>query len=96
MRQIFWILIASLLICTVSEAKVVKGIVTCGENKLSGVVVTDGKKFTRTRKDGSFRLNVGGDAKHVYIVTPSGVTMNPITDNCSGVFLNLAPNWLQN
>lgn len=74
MRQIFWILIASLLICTVSDAKVVKGVVTCGENKLSGVVVTDGKKFTQTRKDGSFRLNVGGDAKHVYIVTPSGYT----------------------
>lgn len=72
MKRTIWILLALLLTCRMSEAKVVKGIVTCGDEKLSGVVVTDGKKFTQTGKNGTFRLNIGSDAKHVYIVTPSG------------------------
>lgn len=74
MKHTLLILLALLLTCRMSEAKVVKGIVTCGDKKLSGVVVTDGKKFTRTGKNGTFRLNIGSDAKHVYIVTPSGYT----------------------
>ena len=54
------------------QARNVKGTVTCGRKNLSGVIVTDGKKFTTTDKNGSFEMDIHDDASFVYIVTPSG------------------------
>ena len=54
------------------QARNVKGTVTCGRKNLSGVIVTDGKKFTSTDKNGSFEMDIHDDASFVYIVTPSG------------------------
>lgn len=54
------------------DARIVKGIVTCGETKLSKVIVTDGKKFTKTKNDGSFKMNIADSAQFVYVITPSG------------------------
>lgn len=54
------------------RARIVKGIVTCGDEKLSKVIVTDGKNFTRTNKNGSFKMDIADSAQFVYIITPSG------------------------
>ena len=56
----------------VSHARIVKGSVVSGNEKLSGVLVTDGVRFTRTDKQGQFRMNISGDAEFVYVITPSG------------------------
>ena len=40
--------------------------------KLSKVIVTDGKNFTRTNKNGSFKMDIADSAQFVYIITPSG------------------------
>ena len=61
-----------LLASQVSEARIVDGAVTCGRKKLSGVVVTDGKNFTQTGRNGKFCFEICDSAEFVYIVTPSG------------------------
>ena len=58
-------------LCNVAEARVVSGSVTCGKKKLSDVIVTDGKNFTKTQK-GKFKFEIDDNAEFVYIVTPSG------------------------
>ena len=63
-----------------AEARKVTGTVKCGKEKLSGVIVTDGKNFTETRK-GKFAFNIEDDAEFVFIVTPAGYT----ADFSSGV-----------
>ncbi len=55
-----------------AEARKVSGTVTSGETKLSGVIVTDGKNFTQTKKNGKFTFDIADDAEYVFIVTPSG------------------------
>ena len=72
MRQISALLLVLIFACTSAQARVVKGKVTSGKEKLSGVIVTDGKSFTKTSRNGSFKLNIEDDAKFVFIVTPSG------------------------
>ena len=57
-----------------SEARTVTGKVISGKKKLSGVVVTDGKNFTQTRRNGTFSFEICDSADFVYIVTPSGYT----------------------
>ena len=54
------------------HARTVEGVVTCGGKKLSDVIVTDGFKFTKTKKNGEFKMDVADSARFVYIVTPSG------------------------
>ena len=54
------------------EAKRVKGTVKGAGSPLSGVVVTDGYRFTQTAADGSFTLNTHKDARFVFVITPSG------------------------
>jgi len=54
------------------DARKVSGSVICGDEKLSGVTVTDGYNFTQTGKNGKFRFEIEDDAEFVYIVTPSG------------------------
>ena len=55
MKHIFYLasIMATLLATTPAElnARIVKGKVTCGEQNLSKVIVTDGTNFTRTKKN---------------------------------------------
>ncbi len=72
MKRILLISLSILLTCTFAEARKVSGTVKSGEQKLSGVIVTDGKSFTKTNKFGKFKFDIKDDAEFVYIVTPSG------------------------
>lgn len=76
MRRIFYfaaIMTAMLAMLPVQlQARIVKGKVTCGEKSLSKVIVTDGTNFTRTKKNGTFKMDVADTARFVYIITPSG------------------------
>ena len=42
------ITVMTLAMCGESPARVIKGKVTCGRERLSRVIVTDGKNFTKT------------------------------------------------
>lgn len=68
------VLIAALAAVTVMGvgAKNVKGRVFCGKSGLGGVVVTDGRGFTRTDSLGNYDFDADDNADFVYIVTPSG------------------------
>lgn len=81
MKKILLICLAVLMFCSTADARKVKGMVVCGEERLEGVIVTDGKNFTRTQKSGKFVFDIEDKAEFVYIVTPSGY----IADWSSGV-----------
>ncbi len=71
-----------LMLCLVMsgvQAKETKGTVKCGGKKLSGVIVSDGKSFTKTDKKGRFTLDVADDADFVWVATPAGYTA-PVVD----------------
>lgn len=55
-----------------TEARKVKGSVTCEGKGLESVIVTDGESFTKTTNNGQFNFNINDNAEFVYIVTPSG------------------------
>ncbi len=78
-----------LILCCYAEARKVSGVVKSGDEKLSGVIVTDGKNFTQTKKNGMFKFDIEDDAEYVYIVTPSGY----VADWSTGVpaFYQVAP-----
>ena len=59
-------------VCFSADARKVSGSVVSGEEKLSGVIVTDGTNFTQTSKNGKFSFEIKDDAQFVYIVTPAG------------------------
>lgn len=54
------------------QARTVKGVVSCSGKQLPNVIVTDGYNFTKSRKNGEFKIKLADSAKFVYIVTPSG------------------------
>ena len=62
------------------QARTVKGVVTCSDKKLSNVIVTDGYNFTKSRKNGEFKIELADSAKFVYIVTPSGYAADAGSD----------------
>ena len=66
------ILRAAVALNTTAQARKVTGKVVSGDEKLSGVVVTDGKNFTKTKASGKFTFEIADDAEFVYIVTPAG------------------------
>ena len=72
MKKILFTLLSFVLICSAAQARKVSGIVTSGEEKLSAVIVTDGKNFTQTKPNGKFKFEIEDDAQFVYIITPSG------------------------
>ena len=72
MKKIVLLLLAMGAISLSAEARKVKGSVVSGEEKLSGVIVTDGTNFTQTKKNGKFSFEIKDDAEFVYIVTPAG------------------------
>ena len=55
-----------------ASARTVKGKVVSGKDKLSNVLVTDGYNFTKTKRNGEFKIELADSARFVYIVTPSG------------------------
>ena len=65
------ITLSLLLVATLSQARTVTGTVTCGKEKISGVIVTDGTSFTRT-EGGKFKFEICDTAEFVYIITPDG------------------------
>ena len=71
MKRLIVLFLSLAAMCNVAEARVVSGSVTCGKQKLSDVIVTDGKNFTKTQK-GKFKFEIDDNAEFVYIVTPSG------------------------
>lgn len=79
-RILILITILALSIGQVS-AKKVSGSVKSGKEAIEGVIVTDGTSFTKTNKQGKFKLKIKDDAEHVYIVTPSGY----VADYSSGL-----------
>ncbi len=81
MKKIILAAIALMMACGHADARKVSGIVTSGEEKLGGVIVTDGKNFTQTKKNGKFSFEIEDDAEFVYIVTPTGY----VADFSSGV-----------
>ena len=80
MKKIFAFILALVAASAFADARKVTGTVMCGEEKLTGVIVTDGKNFTQTKK-GKFKLEIEDNAEFVYIVTPSGY----VADWSSGV-----------
>lgn len=72
MKKILFTLLSFVLICSAAQARKVSGTVTSGEEKLSAVIVTDGKNFTQTKPNGKFKFEIEDDAQFVYIITPSG------------------------
>lgn len=72
MKNILTAILIMSCICLDAEARTVKGKVTCGKEKLAGVVVTDGENFAKTGRNGKFRMEINDDAPFVYIVTPAG------------------------
>ena len=67
-----FVALVTLFVCSEVSARTVKGKVTCGEDNLSKVLVTDGYTFTKTKKNGEFKMELADSAKFVYIITPSG------------------------
>ncbi len=63
---------AAVLLCRQAEARKVSGTVEAGDERLAGVIVTDGKNFTKTGNNGRFSFDIEDEAEFVYIVTPSG------------------------
>lgn len=72
MKKYIAMIAALLMLCGVAQARKVTGRVVSGNEKLSGVIVTDGENFTKTKKNGKFSFEINDDSEFVYIVTPSG------------------------
>lgn len=81
MKRILILLLAFGAASFCADARTVTGKVVSGKEKLSGVIVTDGRNFTTTGKNGKFTFDIDDDAVFVYIVTPSGY----VADWASGV-----------
>lgn len=80
-KRIIALLAVSTMFLGAAHARKVSGTVTCGEEFLEGVIVTDGANFTTTNFKGKFAFEINDDAEHVYIVTPDGY----VADWTSGV-----------
>lgn len=76
MKKIISIISLALLLFHVAEARTVKGKVSCQGQNLKGVIVTDGTNFTTTKSNGSYRLKLSDEAVFVYVVSPSGYTVD--------------------
>lgn len=72
MKKLLLLVLATIATAHYVEARKVSGKVSCLEKPVAGVVVTDGKSFTRTADDGKFTIDAADDADFVYILTPSG------------------------
>ena len=64
MKRLMILFLALAAVCNLAEARVVSGSVTCGKKKLSDVIVTDGKNFTKTQK-GKFKFEIEDNATYI-------------------------------
>ena len=71
-RILFLIVVATMFIGVELSARTITGRVVSGKEKLSNVIVTDGFNFAKTKRNGTFKIQLADSAKFVYIVTPSG------------------------
>ena len=72
LRILFFIALATIFIVVELPARTITGKVVSGKEKLSNVIVTDGYNFAKTKRNGTFKIQLADSAKFVYIVTPSG------------------------
>jgi glycerophosphoryl diester phosphodiesterase len=71
-----YLLLAAVLLMAQTKlwAREITGKVKAGNEKLAGIVVTDGTHFTQTDSTGTFQFDVSDEADFVYIFTPAGYT----------------------
>lgn len=72
MKRILLSFLSLIIVFNLLEAKTVKGSVSCDGKSLSGVIVSDGYRFTKTDAKGAFKISTHKDARFVYVITPSG------------------------
>ena len=75
MKRLFILISVALCLILLNyelQARTINGVVTSSGKKLSNVIVTDGYNFTKSKKNGEFKMEIADSAKFVYIVTPSG------------------------
>ena len=72
MRKFLGLILAVAMVSVPAMAKNVKGRVSSQGKPLANVIVSDGYKFTKTGKDGTFKLSTHKDARNVFVITPSG------------------------
>ncbi|MBR6346974.1 MAG: calcineurin-like phosphoesterase C-terminal domain-containing protein [Bacteroidales bacterium] len=72
MKRILVSFLSLIVIVNILQAKTVKGRVSSEGKSLSGIIVSDGYRFTRTDAKGAFKLSTHKDARFVFVVTPSG------------------------
>ena len=72
MKRLLLVFASLLMMLSQVDAKKVKGSVRGPETVLSGVIVSDGYRFTKTAEDGTFELNTHKDARFVFVITPAG------------------------
>ena len=74
MRYIYLIFLTCCLttLCWSADARKIKGQVCCEKKGMPSVIVTDGKNFSQTKHNGTFKMEIEDNAKFVYIITPSG------------------------
>lgn len=72
MRRFLGLILAVAMVSVPAMAKNVKGRVSSQGKPLANVIVSDGYKFTKTGKDGAFKLSTHKDARNVFVITPSG------------------------
>ena len=76
MKKILALTLILLTISSASFARKVTGTVTCQDKTLANVLVTDGFGFAQTDSQGRFKLKVNDSAEFVYVITPSGYTVD--------------------
>lgn len=72
MKYIYSLIIGLTVMCWQVDARKAKGRVTCDNQGVSSVIVTDGNSFTTTAANGEFSLRLDKEADFVYIISPSG------------------------
>lgn len=72
MKKLIFSVALLMALWTETDAREITGKVHCNKKGLSGVVVTDGTRFTTTNQNGFYTLDVNDEADFIYIVTPSG------------------------
>ena len=75
MKRILFLLLSLVIASNAAFARKVSGIVTSGEEKLSGVIVTDGQNFTQTKPNGKFKFEIKDDAVAFFVV-PGNLVLN--------------------
>ena len=76
MKRLVLLLVGLALCSGLSEARKISGTVRCGKEKISGVLVSDGRSFTTTSSSGRYTLEAADSAAFVFVVSPSGYTVD--------------------